>query len=168
MTDLGVILLMAVCILVLLGVIQFFAWLTTLQEEHGSLPRAAVHAIRRYTTVNDYAERPPVVMSREGDALIIDRPLSLQTDARQTPDRPMIPKPTPEQWLTLYQLMRRHGIKRDDAGAALRAAGLTLDNNTWSKAQPPADEPAHVTPIVGRPTDATFRGDPDYPYESPA
>lgn len=162
MSELGVIVLMCFCVALLIAFIRFLAWLTTLQERHGSLPRAGLHAIRSYATVSHYPDEAPVVMSRGEDEQPAIGASSLQTDARQTPDRPMMPKPTPDQLLTLYQLMRRHGIKRDDAGVAFRAAGLTLDNNAWSKAQPPAEAPSHVTPIAGRPTDA------DFPYEAPA
>jgi len=81
----------------------------------------------------------------------------LETDAGQTPDRPAPPKLRAEELFPLYKAMRAAGIKREDAQAACVASGLPFNNNVWSKAAPPP--PAHVTPIVGRSTDA------DFPYQ---
>ncbi len=64
MTDTGVLLLMGASLLLLLGLIVFFSWLTSLQEQHGSLPRAAAHSIKKYVAVNRYAENDAHVMSR--------------------------------------------------------------------------------------------------------
>lgn len=51
MSDIGVFLLLFVGVLLLVGVIRFLAWLTELQEEHGSLGQAGVNAIKRYVVV---------------------------------------------------------------------------------------------------------------------
>lgn len=74
MSDIGVGLLLFVCLLVAVGLIRFFSWLTELQETHGSLPRAGVNTIRHYVSVRprnmstddvgslpDRAPVPPVV-----------------------------------------------------------------------------------------------------------
>ena len=53
--------------------------------------------------------------------------------------------------------MRAAGIGRENARAALRGVGIAFDNNLWTDAAPPPN--VHLTPIVGRQTDAQF------PYE---
>lgn len=107
-----------------------------------------------------------VVMSRSRENERPSLPSSLQTDSRQTADRPMIPMPSRDIMLDIYKLLRKHGVPREDARPVLKAAGLPLDNNLWSQAAPP--EPIAVTPIAGRPTSAAFRqDDPDLRYEAP-
>jgi hypothetical protein len=113
-------------------------------------------------TWDRFVNRSQLVMSREQPSEAAYAALPVQTRLDQTPDRPMIPKPTPDQLLTIFKLMRAHGIRRDDARAVFQAAGLPVDSNLWSKAAPPTavvDGPAHVTPIAGRATDA------DFPYQ---
>lgn len=83
-----------------------------------------------------------------------------ETDARQTPPPP---KMQAEELLTLCRLMRAASIKREDAQAAFTACGLPFNNNVWTRAATPP--PAHVTPVAGRPTDAKFETDADYPYQ---
>lgn len=119
------------------------------------------------STVNDNDAAPAPLMSRsEGDAPASAAP-RLQTDGAQTDRPPLLAKPDRAKLLTLYQLMRAAGIGRDPAGAALRGVGLPLDNNLWADAAP-ADDAAHVTPIVGRRTSAVFESDPELRYEAPA
>jgi hypothetical protein len=81
-SDVGLFLLLFAALLVLVGVIRFFAWLTELQEEHGSLPRAAGHAIERYVLVrpvNDFRPAAPV-MSHEFEQTRADGQTDRQTD----------------------------------------------------------------------------------------
>jgi hypothetical protein len=92
-----------------------------------------------------------------------DPPSSLQTDDRRTPDRPMIAKPTPEEMLDIFKVLRAAGVKREALAGPWRAAGLPLDTNLWSKAMP--EEPPTLTPIAQRPTPAKFHDDPELEYE---
>jgi hypothetical protein len=117
-------------------------------------------------TVNDYEEDASVVMSRAQQSAPEHPASSLQTDARQTPDRPMIAKPTPEQMLDIFKVLRIYGVKREAIAKAWRAAGLPLDTNLWTDAAPPApDDPPTLTPIARRPTSAKFHEDePELQY----
>jgi hypothetical protein len=124
-------------------------------------------------TVNDYDDVAPVVMSRsDAEPSSSWRPsleTAIQTD-RQTDLEPRIKA---EQLLTVFKLMREAGISREAAAAAFKASGLPFNNNVWAKAEPPTkapagDEPAYVTPIAGRATNARFETDPDFPYQAPA
>jgi hypothetical protein len=160
MSDFGVFLLMFAGVLLLVMLIKFFSWLTSLQDRHGSLPRAAAHSIKKYVAVNHYADAAPVVMSRAEDEQPPIAASSLQTRPDQTPDRPLPPRFTPEIKLDTYRLLRKYGIPRDEARPMLQTIGMGLDNNLWSKAAPPEPEPAQVTPIAGRPTDADFPFEP--------
>ena len=170
MSGFGLGLVLFAALLALVGLIRFLAWLTDLQEAHGSLPRAGVHAIRRYVVakpVKHFEDTAPVVMSRSEDVAFLDYPSSLQTDSGQTADRPSAPAFSRDVMLDTYRLLRRHGVTREEARPILKALGMGLDNNLWASAVP-SDEP-HVTPIVGRPTSARFDvTDPDYPYRAPA
>lgn len=117
--------------------------------------------------VNPSQETDPYVMSRSDPAPAPSLALSLQTDGAQTDRQPATVKPGRAELLTLYATMRAAGITREQARPALKAVGLPLDNNLWADAAP-AEAP-HVTPYVGRPTNARFDvTDPDYPYQAPA
>jgi len=59
MSDIGIFLLLFACLLLAVGVIRFFSWLTELQEKHGSLGQAGVNTIKKYVATQ------PRVMSRE-------------------------------------------------------------------------------------------------------
>lgn len=117
--------------------------------------------------VKDYEDAAPVVMSRSGDAAPEKVPPSLQTDDRQTTDRPMMPVPTPNEMLDIFRVLRAAGVKREALQGAWRAAGLKLDNNLWRDAAPTPAEPVTVTPIAHRPTNAQFQSDPEFAYEPP-
>ena len=115
---------------------------------------------QRYTTVKS----SPVVMSRSVEVAPEPSPA---VSNRQTPDRPMMAVPTRNEILDIFKAMRAAGMKRESVSAAWRAAGLPFDNNLWTEAAPPPEEkPAHVTPFVGRPTNADFR-DPELAYQPP-
>lgn len=169
MSSFGLFLIMCAALFVLIALIRFLAWLTELQEAHGSLPRAGVHALQRYVTVrrvNNYTDSAPHVMSRSEDSAPASSRLSNETQVetdRQTEPMPAI---RAEQLLTIYKTMRAAGISREDAAAAFKASGLPFNNNVWAKAAPPQDGAAYVTPIVGRPTSARFETDSDFPYQS--
>lgn len=166
MSDVGVFLLMFVAVLILVAVIRFFAWLTEVQEAHGSLPRATAHAIQRYVSVNHSDQSDDNVMSRAAAAPALSAALSLQTDSRQTADRPALSEPSRQIMFDVFMLMRKYGIPREEARPVLKAAGWKLDNNLWADAAPP--DPERLTPIAGRPTRAEFQTDPDYPYQAPS
>lgn len=105
------------------------------------------------------------IMSRGASAPLANMASSLQTDNRQTADRPTMPVPTTEEMLNIFRVLRAAGVKRDALRGPWRAARLPLDNNLWTQAAPP--EPPTVTPIAGRPTAAQFQDDPELTYEAP-
>lgn len=82
MSDLGVGLLLFACLLVAVGLIRFFSWLTELQEEHGSIRRAGVNTIRRYVSTS------PRVMSRENAATATNA--SAEPAQRRSGDFPLL------------------------------------------------------------------------------
>ena len=116
--------------------------------------------------VNYYQVGDPSVMSLSESTTHAGAASSLQTDSRQTADKPPPAAPSRDVMLNTYRLLRKYGIPREEARPVLKAAGFPLDNNLWADAAPP--EPARVTPIAGRPTRAEFQTDPEYPYEAPA
>lgn len=116
-------------------------------------------------SVND---SPPDVMSDAGEGVPVIAPSSLGTDAARTPDGQSTHKIRGEELLTLYQLMRRYNIPRDEAQAALKSCGLPMSNGTWAKAAPPPpEEPQMLTPIAGRPTSAQFHDDSELIFKPP-
>jgi hypothetical protein len=74
MSDFGIYMLLFVGILMLVGLIKFLAWLTELQETHGSLGQAAVNSFKRYTST------PTRVMSRKIPQTSTDEQTDEQTD----------------------------------------------------------------------------------------
>lgn len=156
MSDVGLFLLMCAGLLLLLGVLRFLAWLTELQNEHGSLGRASINTVKKYVAVR------PHVMSRSAENDTPSRPSSLQTDSAQTPDQTELAAVRRAKLLDTYRPLRKLGMSREDARALLKPWGIPVDNNLWADAAPPEDE--HITPIVGRLTSARFETDADYPY----
>lgn len=154
MSEFGVYLLLFVGVLLLVGVLRFLAWLTELQQEHGSLGRAGVNTVKRYV------QPTPRVMSRSPESPPVFLPSALETDSRQTADKPALAMPSRDVMLNTFKLLRKYNIPREEARIVVKSLGLPLDNNLWTEAAPP--DPSYVTPIVGRQTAAQF--DPDYPY----
>lgn len=113
-------------------------------------------------------------MSSEDIDTPLSRPSSLETDGQTDRRAPQTTAPRAEQLLTLYRLMRAAGISRDEAQAALKEAGLPLNNNVWKLAAPrvPApsdDDDVLVTPYAGRRTRASYYPDePELEFKSPA
>lgn len=107
-----------------------------------------------------------IVMSRAVDEEQNNPPSSLRTDSGQPPDGQPPRQMKSEELLTVYKLMRKYNIPREEARAALKAAGLPLGNDVWTDAAPPPpEEPPTVTPIAGRPTSAKFHEDePELQY----
>jgi hypothetical protein len=149
MSGFGIMLAMFAIVLALVALIKLLAW----------VDRAREQGWRPLFGVKSFPAEHTTVMSRPADERAENVPSSLQTDGRQTADRPVIPKPTPEQMLDIFRVLRAKGIKRDDIAEVWRAAGLSLDTNLWTKAKPPAEEPSKVTPFADRPTDAAFYDD---------
>lgn len=165
MSDIGLVMILFVGVLLLVGILRFLAWLTELQNEHGSLGRAGVNTFKKYVEVR------PRVMSRSANDAPASALLSPQTDSPQTDRQPATAQPGRAELLTLFKALRAAGIKRDDIRPALKGVGLPLDNNLWTDAAPAESDEAessYRTPIVGRHTNARFETDPDYPYQAPA
>lgn len=59
--------------------------------------------------------------------------------------------------LTLYTVLRKYGVPREEIRPVLKGVRVPLSNDVWASAAPPP--PVHVTPVAGRPTDA------DFPYQ---
>jgi hypothetical protein len=165
MSDLGLFLLVFAALFCAVLLIRFFAWLTDVRDAGGPIAYFR-QASGRYV-VSTNASGGAVVMSRSQNTNDGFAASALQTDDRQTTDRRTMPVPTRDQMLDIFKVVRAAGIKRDQLAGAWRAAGLPLDNNVWADAAP-AEQPAqHFTPIVGRPTNAVFESDPDFPYVQP-
>lgn len=108
-------------------------------------------------------------MSSDAVDALPSSPSSLQTDAVQTPDQTEDTAARRKKLLDTYKPLRKLGMSRDDARVFLHSLGLPLDNNLWADAAPADEQPAaHVTPIVGRATNARFETDPEFPYQAPA
>ena len=118
--------------------------------------------------VKDYETPPAAVMSRPETAAPPFIPSSLRTDDGRTETTTPQPKFTEEQLLTLYALLRSSGVTRDRATPALKAAGIPVNNNLWTRAAPPAptEDGEYRTPIAGRPTSAVFETG-ELTYEPP-
>lgn len=115
-----------------------------------------------------YVNNKPEIMSHRHDRAHVHDASSLETDSRQTADRPTMLVPTREQTLDIFRAMRAAGMKRETISGPWRAAGLKFDNNLWTEAAPPPpEEPPQVTPIAGRPTRAQFHDDPDLVFQPP-
>lgn len=118
--------------------------------------------------VKDYEPTPASIMSHPESATPSFVSSSLRTDDGRTETTAPQPRFTEDQLLTLYTLMRAHGVTRDKATPVLKAAGIPMNNNVWTKAAPPAstDDGEYRTPIAGRPTAAVFETG-DLAYEPP-
>jgi hypothetical protein len=176
MSDLGLFLLLFVALFVLVGIIRFFSWLTQLQEQHGSLPHAGAHAIQRYVVVrpvNDYED------DRASHARVMSRAerQTGQTDdadgdgRRVSVDNPWIERLKVDKSKTaLIEVMVYSGWGVDEIRKVVKgengAIGLEVDAARQRLGiQAPAP---YLTPIVGRPTNAKFETDIDFPYQAPA
>lgn len=106
-----------------------------------------------------------ITSSAREDA-IESAPPSLQTEVRRDQDQTDDPKARRAKLLDTYRALRKLGMSRDDARALLKPWGIPLDNNLWTQAAPPPEEPVSLTPIAGRPTSAEFR-DPELTYQPP-
>lgn len=104
-----------------------------------------------------------IVMSRPMDEVKNNPPSALGTDSGQAsdgqPPRPM----KSEELLTVYRLMRKYNIPREEARAALKGANLPLGNDVWTDAAPPPVEPVEKAPISGRPLPPSAKFHEDEP-----
>jgi hypothetical protein len=170
MSDIGVVLILFVGVLLLVGILRFLAWLTEIQNEHGSLGRASVNTIKRYVATT------PRVMSRSED------------DAEPVPDRvvpvlvPGTPLPAGEfaRNLTEDQIVELLATARNAKGKYLYSGkkiyalvggnyGLflaTMRRLRGEEKDELPDEPMIYTPIAGRPTKAS-NFDPELAYQPP-
>lgn len=134
--------------------------------------------VRRYVAVhvNNYAYSDVDNMSSVGSDTLPSRSLSLETEPQTDRQTEQTAKIRAEELLTLFKLMRKAGIGREDAQAACKASGLPFNNNVWRDAAPPskAVQPADenddelITPYAGRRTRASYYPDqPELEYESP-
>lgn len=145
-------------------------WLRQPSKREAQAQAGAIEVMLSYLLggaggVSDYDDD---VMSYEDERAPAITASSLGTDAGRTQDGQAAHKIRGEELLTLYQLMRRYNIPRDEAQAALKACNLPMSNGTWAKAAPPPpEEPPQVTPIAGRPTRAQFHDDPDLVFQPP-
>lgn len=164
MSGFGLFLVLFAALALALGLIWLLSKLTDFVEAGGV--RGAVQRSKDRYTVNRSPNSAPYVMSRSpaDDGTYGASPL--QTDRRQTTDRPTMLVPTRAEMLDIFKVLRARGVKRDELRGPWRAAGLPLDNNLWTEATPPDDD-THITPIAGRPTRAQFEADPELAYQSP-
>jgi hypothetical protein len=168
----------ALCILGAAGLVFVFwlnhKWVTRHQPKRetatkkaraGALEIALAYIMGRAEPVNDYEDGGAAVMSHARNNAPESSPLSLRTDSGRASDGQFPRQMKSEELLTVYALMRKYNIPREEARAALKAAGLPLGNDVWTQAAPPApEEPQTITPIAGRPTNAQFHDDPELVY----
>lgn len=129
----------------------------------GLISMAIGWAVRAYDwlinwrPVNNSAAPAPAVMSRSMSAPAVDLLSSKDGRTDDDQDAPVI---TRDDLITLYTILRRHGIGREEIRPALKAIGVPLSNDLWAKAAPPPPQVEPVeqyqTPIAERPTNAAF------------
>jgi hypothetical protein len=123
--------------------------------------------------VNSLPEPAPAIMSQPKPPAPQSTPSSLRTDDGRTETTAPQSKFTEEQLLTLYTFLRGLGATRDKATPILKASGIPMNNNLWSKAQAPApppveDDDTHITPFAGRRTRASYYpDDPKLEFQDP-
>lgn len=119
---------------------------------------------------SDMAEEAPAVMSREVPRASVEPLSSLDG---QSAGRTDSPQPSRDDLLTLYKVLRKYGVPREEIRAALKGVRVPLSNDVWAAAAPPPppepeDEDVLVTPIAGRVTRKSFYpDDPDLEYSAP-
>jgi hypothetical protein len=160
MSDIGIFLLLFVGVLLLVGVIRFLAWLTELQNAHGSLGQAGVNTVKRYVSAR------PAVMSRSQNS---DAGEALSSKDGQNAGRTDNDQIGRAELLTLYKTLRKYGVPREEIRPALKGVRVPLSNDVWASAaeQAPQEDANYRTPIVGRVTNAKFETDADFPYVAP-
>jgi len=127
--------------------------------------RAMQYTDRRrpsYHVVKPSAERDTIVMSRSEYQALVDR---LSSQDGQRDGRTDSAPPSRDDLITLYRILRKYGVPREEIRAALKGVRVPLSNDVWAAAAPAEPPAQYVTPIVGRPTSAQF--DPDFPYVAP-
>lgn len=173
MSDFGLFLLLCAGLLVLLGVLRFLAWLTELQNEHGSLGRAGVNTIKRYVIAQ------PRVMSRsEDDALPVpDQVVSVLVPGTPLPAGEIARNLTEDQIVALLATARNARGKYLYSGKKIYALVggnygqflATMRRIRGDEKDDLPEEPVAYTPIAGRPTKASYYADdPDLAYIPPA
>jgi len=164
MSDVGLFLLLFAALLLLVGVIRFLAWLTELQEEYGSLPRAITSAVQQYVIV-----RPVKSSQAIADSISRENERTTRTDRTDDADELVS---VADQWLDRLEVDRtkralieltvysgwtvaeiRTAIKGENAalGAEIEAAKKRLG----------MEAATYRTPVAGRATDASY-----YPEQS--
>lgn len=166
MSQFGVILLMFACVIGMVGLIKFLAWLTDLQERGGvtaAVRRGADRYVVRRESVREY-QGDGAVRNSETPAQLPR--LSVETKPDQTPDQTETTAERRKKMLDTCIALKRRGFSRDEARALLKPWGIPLDNNIWAQV-PPEPEPEYTTPIAGRATSAQFETDPELQYQAP-
>lgn len=117
-------------------------------------------------TVNTYEDAAPIVMSRSDNGALSDRLSSKDGRSDGRTDSDQVGR---AELLMLYKILRKYGVPREEIRAALKGVRVPLSNDVWASAAPasPQDDAEYRTPIVGRPTNARFESDPDFPYVAP-
>jgi hypothetical protein len=119
--------------------------------------------------VNNSDDAAPVVMSRSADGAPVDRASSKdgQNDGRTDSDQV-----GRAELLTLYKILRKYGIPREEVRPALKGVRVPLSNDVWANAAAPVaeeDDGEIVTPYAGRRTKASYYPEqPDLEYQAPA
>lgn len=140
----------------------------TPKRRAGALEIVLSYILGAAEPVNDYEDGEPIVMSRGQNN---DREISsssLQTRPQTASDQTEDPRARRAKLLDTYRVLRKLGMNRDDARALLKPWDIPLDNNLWSQAAPPPEEPQEKAPISGRalPPNVKFHEDePELQYQ---
>lgn len=118
----------------------------------------------RHAPVSAYAYDD---MSSKGDALTVE-PLSSKDgqDSGRT-DTQQVGR---AELLTLYKVLRKYGVPREEIRSALKGVRVPLSNDVWKAAAPavPTDDDVLVTPYAGRRTRASYYpDDPELEFQAP-
>lgn len=119
---------------------------------------AVFRAVLDWRPVSRSDEGVPELMSRTVWAPSVEAVSSQDGRTDEAPDNWT---PSRDDLLTLYKILRAHGVGREEIRPALKAVRVPLSNDLWKQAAPPAPpephEDSHVTPIAERPTKAAFQ-----------
>ncbi len=146
---------------VILGTPAFIVWVVRGIDVSRVWRRTRIAWLRCYVAWLEWREQHAPVSPQTDQ-------LPDQTDAATALD---VSKPSREELLTMYQVLRAHNMSRETARKMLNGVRLPLDNNLWAEAAPKpvaADDAEIVTPYAGRRTKATYYpDDPDLEFRAP-
>ncbi len=145
-------------------IVDFFSGEWARSMEKARAQKAAREQLYGYA-VSSYGDSDPYDMSSDVD---YDAVLAVLSKDGQNDGRTDSEQVGRAELLTLYKVLRKYGVPREEVRGALKGVRVPLSNDVWAQAQTAATQAEYVTPIVGRRTNAQFETDPEFPYQAPA